>query len=126
MHLLSPMTRLRALALVALLGPLPAATAAVYGFLDQGAVRYFNTEDTQLMSATIDAVLEAPADGEARTWRNENTGSHGSVTALRSFRKNDMPCRRIEIRNHARGTDDRSIADLCRVDGAWKVLGMPE
>ena len=102
------------------------AHASVYGFLDQGAMRYFEGEDAALMSAAIDAALAAPTDSEARSWRNDATGSHGSVTVLRTFSDHGRNCRRIEIQNHAGGTDGRAVADMCQIDGVWKVLRMPE
>jgi hypothetical protein len=37
-----------------------------------------------------------------------------------------MACRRVRVTNHARGIDDTATADMCQVDGAWKVLRLPE
>lgn len=102
------------------------ASASVYGFLDQGAMRYFRGEDAALMSAAMDAALADTADDQPQTWRNDATGSHGSVTVLRSFTDHGRDCRRLEISNHAGGTDGRAVADMCHVDGVWKVLRMPE
>lgn len=102
------------------------AEASVYGFLDQGAMRYFRGDDAALMSAAIDAALAEPADNKAQTWRNDATGSHGSATVVRSFEDGGRACRRIEINNHAGGADGRAVADMCRIDGVWKVLRMPE
>lgn len=100
--------------------------AVNFDFLDQGPIRYFNAEDMRQMSATIDAVLTAPASDAPRTWRNDNTGSHGSVRLVTSFEKHGRPCRRIEVSNHARTADERSVVDMCDVDGVWKVLGLPK
>jgi surface antigen len=102
------------------------AHSSVYGFLDQGAMRYFEGEDAVLMSAAIDAALANPSDNETQSWRNDATGSHGSVTVLQTFTDNGRHCRRIEIQNHAGGMDGQAIADMCQVDGVWKVLRMPE
>jgi surface antigen len=114
-------------ALLAALMLLPAiAHASVYGFLDQGAMRYFAGDDAALMSAAIDAALADPTGNQTQTWRNDATGSHGSATVLRSFEKDGRDCRRVEIQNHAGGMDGRAIADMCEMDGVWKVVRMPE
>ncbi len=102
-----------------------AASASTYGFLDQGAMRYFSAEDTRLMSGTLNAVLTDPADRQPHEWRNDETGSRGSVIATATFTTDGLTCRRITIQNHARGIDGRSIADMCDVGGVWKVLRMP-
>jgi hypothetical protein len=106
---------------------LPAAVgASVYGFLDQGAIRYFRGDDTRMMSENLDAVLSEPADKSPREWRNPKTGSHGRAEVLHSFEHEGMQCRRVRVSNHARGVDGMSTADMCEVDGAWKVLRLPE
>ena len=112
--------------LACLLGLSGTVMGAVYGFLDQAPMRYFSAEDIAMMSANIDAVLAAPDDNQDRTWRNEKTGNFGSAVSLRTFEANGMHCRRLRIDNHAQGNDDRSTADLCQVDGTWKVLRLPE
>mgnify|MGYP001813418185 CR=1 FL=1 len=104
----------------------PAAGASVYGFLDQGAIRYFRGDDARLMSENLDAVLADPADDAPREWRNPNTGSHGRAVVLRTFEHQGMRCRRVRVTSHARGVDGMSTADMCDVDGTWKVLRLPE
>ena len=112
--------------LACLLGLCGTAMGATYGFLDQAPMRYFSAEDIAMMSANIDAVLAAPDDNQQQTWRNDKTGNHGSAVSLRTFEEKGMQCRRVRIDNHAKGTDERSTADLCQVDGTWKVLRFPE
>lgn len=102
------------------------AAASIYGFLDQGAIRYFRGDDARLMSENLDAVLADPAEKVPREWRNPATGSHGRAEALSTFEHDGMHCRRVRITNHARGVDDVSIADMCEVNGTWKVLRLPE
>ena len=102
------------------------AMAATYGFLDQAPMRYFSAEDIAMMSANIDNVLADPDDNQEQTWSNDQTGNRGSAVSLRTFEEKGMQCRRVLIDNHAKGTDDRSTADMCQVDGTWKVLRLPE
>ena len=104
----------------------PQAQAAVYGFLQQGAVRYFRGEDAELMMQNLEAALSAPTDDAPHEWRNPATGSHGRAEVLKRFEHDGMACRRVRVTNHARGIDDTATADMCQVDGAWKVLRLPE
>ena len=103
-----------------------AAVGAVYSFLDQTPMRYFTAEDSRLMSENIDAVLANPADNVSLGWRNDKTSSNGEAVSLRSFEHQGMSCRRLRIDNHANGADARTTADLCDVDGIWKVLRLPK
>ncbi len=100
--------------------------AQVFGFLDQDAVRYFRGDDTRLMSDNLTAVLDEPDDDASGDWRNPETGSYGRAVVEKAFEHQGMSCRRARISYHAGGVDDTSVADLCKVEGAWKVLRLPE
>ncbi len=100
----------------------PTALAINLGFLDQAPIRFFTQSDTELMTRTVDDVLDSAADGETRDWRNEETGNSGDVAAIRSFNHQDMSCRQVRISNQARGTTGNATYDICKVDGTWKVL----
>jgi surface antigen len=102
------------------------ADAAIYGFLDQGAVRYFRGDDARLMSANLDTVLAAPELNRRSEWRNPKTGSHGSAVAERGFNHDGMQCRRVRLVNHAGGIDGTTVADMCKLEESWKVLRLPE
>jgi len=98
------------------------ALAINLGFLDQAPIRFFTQSDTELMTRTVDDVLDSVADGETRDWRNEETGNSGEVAAIRSFNHQDMSCRQVRISNQARGTTGNATYDICKVDRTWKVL----
>jgi hypothetical protein len=100
--------------------------AQVFGFLDQGAVRYFRGDDTGLMSNNLTSVLDEPDDDASGDWRNAETGSYGRAVVEKAFEHQGMACRRVRITNHAGGIDDTSVVDMCKVEGAWKVLSLPE
>lgn len=103
-----------------------ASAGAGLGFLlDDSAMRNFDEEDGRLMSAALAAVLAAPQPDTTEVWRNARSDSHGQVTGLRAFEQAGLPCRRVQVENHARGVDGRSLADLCQKDGDWKLLGFP-
>ncbi len=100
------------------------AFCAVYGFLEQAPMRYFNAEDSARMSANIEAVLADPTDNRSRSWHNDATGNRGSAEALRSFEHQEMKCRRLRVDNRAKGIEEQTTAELCQVEGVWKVLRM--
>lgn len=98
------------------------------GFLSQGPVRYFEADDLEAMSATVDRVLEATGEHPAEHWANERTGNSGSVALVRQFEQEGNPCRRIELTNTSRSATRggaTSLIDLCLLDGIWKIVGMP-
>jgi surface antigen len=101
-------------------------SASVYGFLDQGAMRYFSPAELEQMSATIDKALANPKASETLTWKSPKTDAHGSVRPGKTFEAQGMPCRRLEITNFVKGREDRSVVDMCNQDGVWKVLRMPQ
>jgi surface antigen len=115
-----------ALALGALMALPAGLSASVYGFLDQGAMRYFSPAELEQMSATIDRVLASPNASETQSWKSATTDAHGSVRPGKSFEAQGMPCRRLEIINFVKGREDRSVVDMCSQDGVWKVLRMPQ
>ncbi len=110
-------------ALISLPGGL---SASVYGFLEQGAMRYFSPAELEQMSATIDKVLANPSASETLSWKSAKTDARGSVRPGKSFEAQGMPCRRLEITNFVQGREDRSVVDMCNQDGVWKVLRMPQ
>lgn len=114
------------LLLTSMPGMLPAVN---YNFLDQAPVRFLTDADRILLSDTIGDVLDNAQDGEGRDWRGEDSANSGTVTAVRSFTKDDHPCRRIEIVTLARqATTGRgsSRMELCKIGGEWKILTIPQ
>jgi surface antigen len=98
-------------------------------FLRQAPIRYFNDADTQMMDATLNAVLNTPRDEVRKTWENAATGNGGEVTSLYSYAKDGYECRRVQLTNHARKAREgaaKSLVDMCQVDGAWKLLNAPQ
>ena len=112
--------------LIGLAGAVPAiALAFDLTFLDQAPIRFMSDAEIDMMEATVVETLDKAADGETLTWRNDDTGNSGSVTAVKSFSEGDLSCRRIEIVNQVakatRGSAS-SMMDMCQIDGSWKIL----
>jgi surface antigen len=91
-------------------------------------VRFLSDADTDLMNQTIDLVLNEAKDGESRTWQGKESGSSGTITAVRSFEDKGHTCRRIRLLTLARkatGGQGETQVDFCKIDGDWKILRMP-
>ena len=94
-------------------------------FLDQAPIRFFNDADLKLMSDAADKALDQAKDGEDVSWSNDQTGSSGTITPVRSFARQGKDCRRLRVVNLAskatRGGANSNV-DFCNVDGTWKIL----
>jgi len=110
-----------------------AATASVavqaldLSFMDQAPIRFFNDADMKLMSDAADKALAEAKDGEEVQWSNDQTGSSGTITPVRSFTRQAKDCRRLKVVNLARQATRGSATsnlDFCNVDGTWKILTM--
>jgi surface antigen len=110
-----------------------AAPALVLGldltFMDQAPIRFFNDADLKLMGDAADQALDEAKDGEGVSWRNEQTGNSGTLTPVRSFTRGGKDCRRLDVvslaRQATRGSASTRV-DFCKIDGAWKILGLPQ
>ena len=98
-------------------------------FLDQAPLRFLTDADMHLLDTTIGQVLEKAKDGESRHWQGKESGNSGTVTAMKSFELEGEPCRRIKIVTFSpsavRGGGE-ALVDLCKIEGKWKILRMPE
>lgn len=106
----------------------PRAGAVDLSFLDQAPLRFLSSADTDLLDQTVELVLNEAKDGESRTWQGKESGSSGTVTAVRSFEEKGQSCRRISIliltRQATKGKG-QSLVDFCDIEGDWKILRMP-
>lgn len=103
----------------------PTAHALNLTFLDQAPIRFFNETDIERMSNAADKALDETTDGEAVQWKNDKTGNSGTITPVRSYSRQGQDCRRLRIESQARlatrGSATSNV-DLCKVEGAWKIL----
>src|SRR5918995_3214781 len=67
---------------------------------------HYQGDDTKIiMQVGADMLRNAP-DGESRPWSNPQTGNHGTITVLRSYKRGAMPCRDAEVNSQLK---DRNI-----------------
>lgn len=125
-----PIMRFKNIATAALLafaaaGAPVAVQALDLTFLDQAPIRFFNDEDLKLLSDAADKALDEAKDGEDVSWSNDQTGSSGTITPVRSFTRQGKDCRRLSVvslaRQATRGSATSNV-DFCEVDGTWRIL----
>lgn len=77
-----------------------------------------------VLSATINQVLETVASGRSVTWEVPETGAHGAVTPIRTYRSTSGHwCREFRVREETAGRaqDRRGLA--CRIgDRKWQAV----
>jgi surface antigen len=111
-----------------MLGLSGAAAAQNLNFLGNSALAAMTRDDKAMATAAFRDALDHAGDGDARNWRNEQTGASGTLTVLRSYRnaQNGLDCREVSIGLKARGRDDQSRNHLCKTaDGQWKFARPP-
>ena len=114
--------------LALLVGAAPPARPIDLSFMDQAPVRFLSDADTDLLNQTSELVLNEAKDGESRTWQGKESGSSGTITAVKSFEEKGHACRRIRVLTLARkatGGQSEALMDFCKIDGDWKILRMP-
>jgi surface antigen len=109
-----------ALLLVLSSASLPAA-ATNLAFLKDAPISRFTKQDMKLFEQTLNDALEKSADGDVKTWSNPDTQAGGEIKTLKSFKRGALPCRRLAIRNSAKGLTASGEYSLCKQPkGEWK------
>lgn len=82
-----------------------------------------NRQDLDIMRETARTALNDEPDGSTLEWENPQTGNSGTVTVVRSFEYQGLPCRRIRHAIKTKGVADVHGAEWtqCQKDGAWKI-----
>jgi surface antigen len=106
--------------LVAALVATTSASAANLGYLNDSPIARFTDQDMQLFKLTVNAALDDGADGEVRSWSNPDTKAGGEIKAIKSFKRGEVPCRRVEIKNVAKGRSASGQYNFCKqATGKW-------
>lgn len=96
--------------------------------LDYSPVRFFTDTDWALFRLTSRKLLEEAPDGETRTWENPDSGNHGAMKTVSTY-KNDvgLKCRQIRVRNAARSLTGEATVHVCKhPKGNWEFSEPPE
>jgi surface antigen len=83
----------------------------------------FNDADIALMRARVVEALKSDKEGEVLEWKNDKTGSSGSVVPMNRLSWNGMDCRRLRIANAHADLKAQGVYKFCDKDGKWKLVG---
>lgn len=96
------------------------ASAQNLGFMKDAPIASFTDQDMQLFKQTLSGVLDGGTIGEARSWSNPDTKARGEVTAIKSFEREAVPCRRVAVKNWAKGRSASGQYSFCKqASGQW-------
>ena len=106
-----------------LLGGFSTTVSALdWRFMKNSPASHFDDEDWRLLREAGEDVLGHKADGETVSWENPASAHSGKLTPLRSYQKNGLACRQVEIFSQAGGKTGTSVLDFCQVSaGEWKI-----
>jgi surface antigen len=108
------------LAIIWLLAGSASAVAQNLNFLRDSPIGWLDDQDRAILTETIDAMLAAP-DGTTTNWLNPATGSGGRIQVLDTHEALGTTCRRMLMRNEAKGRKSGGEFRLCLAkDGSWK------
>jgi hypothetical protein len=98
------------------------AIAYNFSFLKDAPYAHFTDEDRKIFEQLLYNILDTGADGETRTWSNENSKAGGKIKVLESFKQDNFTCRTLAIANEARGRSNAGKYNFCKLDtGEWKL-----
>ncbi|GAB4362049.1 MAG: hypothetical protein Kow00114_17010 [Kiloniellaceae bacterium] len=85
------------------------------------AVAAREAEDQRILAAAIEQALERAASGQSVAWQNPDSGVHGQVVPVRTYRsKSNHWCREYLASKVAGGIEEKTRAIACRAgDGDW-------
>ncbi len=83
--------------------------------------------DIEMMKAAAATLFtdDAARLGDTRTWTNPESGNAGSVSLVKTFEHQGLPCKRVQHAIKQKGHADQVIYQFARcraADGTWKLL----
>ncbi|MBX5461495.1 MAG: hypothetical protein IRZ28_10455 [Steroidobacteraceae bacterium] len=94
------------------------------GFLRNTPLQSFNEQDRALLREAMADVLNSSEPTASRTWKNDATGSGGTIQSLARFDNADgRECRQLQMQNRgSRGESNALTMSVCRDDkGEWRA-----
>ncbi|GAB4393552.1 MAG: hypothetical protein Tsb0032_13410 [Kiloniellaceae bacterium] len=119
---LSPRLALAAAIALALVGGIAGYLAGEYRLRSElAAIAAREAEDQRVLAAAIDQALERSASGQAVAWRNPDSGTHGEVVPVRTYRsKSNHWCREYLASKVSNEVEEKIRAIACRAgNGDW-------
>ncbi|MGE4046994.1 MAG: hypothetical protein AB7F35_19185 [Acetobacteraceae bacterium] len=116
-----------AVALIPLVGSLVPASAQINPFWAGRNDPRMSAEDNNLLLASIDRLNRRKnVDvGASDSWRNPQTGSHGTSSVTGIFQRSGMTCHRMrhEISTRGDSPEPYDLTWCLTPEGAWKIAG---
>ena len=102
--------------------PLVALAASPFGAGLKGSpFERFTDADFELFFNGAQQAAIAPL-GDVNAWSNPKSGAHGTVTAVRNYKRDDGDCRELRGQNTARGRTEPFRLAICQqADGKWQL-----
>jgi surface antigen len=86
-----------------------------------------NNADFTILVDAANGLLLRPrlANGANASWQNDQTGSHGTISVTKTFRRDSMLCHTLsyETTPMATSSANKTVLNWCHTrDGSWKIL----
>ena len=81
---------------------------------------HYQGDDTKIIMRVAADMLSIAPDGETRPW--PQTGHHGNLTIIRSYRMKNLPCRDARVNSQLGDKSVSYVLPVCQIaDGTWKI-----
>jgi surface antigen len=87
-----------------------------------------NNADFEMLVDAANGLLRRPrlAKGASASWRNDQTGSHGTINVTKTFHRGAMICHTLSYETVPMGTRSANTTvalNWCKTsDGSWRIL----
>jgi surface antigen len=82
----------------------------------------FTDADYEMFFASSQQAANGPL-GEVKEWSNAKSGAHGTVKAVRNYKRDDADCRELRGQSSARGRTEPFRLAICKeADGKWHLV----
>lgn len=84
-------------------------------------------DDVEMLKAAAAALFadDGARLGDTRTWSNPASGNTGSVSLVKTFEHQGLPCKRVQHVVEQKGRADQVVYQFARCrtsDGTWRLL----
>ncbi len=100
------------------------AGAILGGLIGRGIGRSLDRADQAHARQTTSSALEGNRIGQTASWRNPDSGNHGTVTPTRTYTaRSGTPCREYQTTVTVDGRTVQGHGTACReADGSWRIV----
>jgi surface antigen len=79
--------------------------------------------DKQMLAKSSHQALEFSPSGSTVAWNNPDSGNHGSITPMKTFKEQGQYCREYQQEIVVGGERKKAYGKACRqADGHWKIV----